>query len=265
MNQLLLGYPAAALLDRVAAPPDTPSRPPGVALTLDRLSKSFGATPIVVDIELALERGTFLAIVGQSGSGKSTLLRLIAGLDHPSSGSVALDGRTLCGRNGDARLMFQEARLLPWRRVLENVLIGAPPGTAGEVAEALLAQIGLAARVGAWPAELSGGQRQRVALARALIARPRLLLLDEPLGALDALTRLDMQDLIERVWIGRGFTALLVTHDVAEAVRLADRIILLERGRIAASWTLMLPRPRRGPEAAALEAEILARLRRRTD
>jgi sulfonate transport system ATP-binding protein len=265
MNQLLLGYPAAALLDRVAAPPDMPSQPPGVALTLDRLSKSFGTTPVLTDIELTLEPGTFLAIVGQSGSGKSTLLRLIAGLDRPSSGSVVLDGRALRGRNREARLMFQEARLLPWRRALENVLIGAPPGTGGETAEAALAQIGLAARASAWPAELSGGQRQRVALARALIARPRLLLLDEPLGALDALTRLDMQDLIERVWFGRGFTALLVTHDVAEAVRLADRIIVLERGRVAASWNVALPRPRLAAEAAALETEILARLRRRTD
>jgi len=217
---------------------------------------------VLEDIDLAIEPGEFVAIVGHSGSGKSTLLRLIAGLDRPSAGAIELDGRVLQGRAEEARLMFQEARLLPWRNVAQNVLIGTAAGAGPAAAQAALAQVGLAARADAWPAELSGGQRQRVALARALISNPRLLLLDEPLSALDALTRLEMQDLIERVWRGQGFTAVLVTHDVAEAVRLADRVIVLEQGRIVALWQVSAPRPRprAGGALAETEAAILARL-----
>ena len=161
--------------------------------------------------------------------------------------------------------MFQDARLLPWKRVIDNVRLGLD-GEAGRARAAeALAQVGLADRAGDWPAVLSGGQRQRVALARALVHRPRLLLLDEPLGALDALTRIEMHRLIESLWLAHGFTALLVTHDVAEAVALADRVLLVEDGRIALDRRIDLPRPRShgAPAFAALEDEILGRVLQR--
>ena len=262
MNQLLLGHPAYEVTERALIPAEPEKLTPGVALRLDALAKSFGRISVLADIDLAVQPGEFLAIVGHSGSGKSTLLRLLAGLEPPSSGEIELDGSGLRGRAVEARLMFQEARLLPWRNVAQNVLIGTAADADPAAAEAVLAQVGLADRARAWPAELSGGQRQRVALARALISRPRLLLLDEPLGALDALTRFEMQDLIERVWRNQGFTAILVTHDVAEAVRLADRVIVLERGRVAETWPVSTPRPRPRAGGATIEiqAAILARL-----
>jgi sulfonate transport system ATP-binding protein len=160
--------------------------------------------------------------------------------------------------------MFQEARLLPWKSVLDNVGLGLP-GDWRPVAQAALAEVGLADRADDWPAILSGGQRQRVALARALVHSPRLLLLDEPLGALDALTRIEMQGLIERLWHEQGFTALLVTHDVAEAVALADRVVLIENGAITLDLPIPLPRPRARGEGdraalAALEGQVLRRV-----
>ena len=262
MTQLMLGHPALDLTE-FRSLPDEPARgAAGIGLRFDGLAKSFGRTAVLQDIDFTVEPGEFLAIVGRSGSGKSTLLRLIAGLDRPSAGSIDLDGRRLQGRAADSRMMFQEARLLPWRTVAQNVLIGLASGARPEAAHAALAQVGLPEKADAWPAELSGGQRQRVALARALVSRPRLLLLDEPLGALDALTRLEMQDLIERVWRAQGFTAVLVTHDVGEAVRLADRIVVLEHGRIAETWNVDQPRPRArvGGGAVDIEAAILSRL-----
>jgi sulfonate transport system ATP-binding protein len=263
MTALAFGLPADEATRRPmppAEPVETPS--PGAAVQIGGVSKAFGDTTVLADIDLAVAPGEFLAIVGKSGSGKSTLLRLIAGLDRPSGGRIEIDGRKLQGRAAEARMMFQEARLLPWRRVGQNVLIGAPVGTPQAAAQAALSQVGLADRAASWPAPLSGGQRQRVALARALISRPRLLLLDEPLGALDALTRLDMQDLIQRVWRAQGFTAILVTHDVAEAVRLADRVVALDQGRVAETWRITAPRPRRRADGAlaAIESDILAQL-----
>jgi sulfonate transport system ATP-binding protein len=262
VTQLVLGHPACDLTERRSIPDEPERVAPGLALRLDGLGKSFGGTAVLADLDIAVEPGEFLAIVGRSGSGKSTLLRLLAGLDRPSAGAIELDGRRMQGRPTDVRMMFQDARLLPWRDLAHNVLIGAAAGTAPDAAEAALAQVGLADRAAAWPAELSGGQRQRVALARALISRPRLLLLDEPLGALDALTRLEMQDLIERVWRSQGFTAVLVTHDVGEAARLADRVVVLERGRIAETWRIDAPRPRPriGGALGDIEAAILGRL-----
>jgi sulfonate transport system ATP-binding protein len=157
--------------------------------------------------------------------------------------------------------MFQDSRLLPWKTVKENVGLGLS-GEWSEAADMVLAQVGLGERKGEWPASLSGGQQQRVALARALVRNPRLLLLDEPLSALDALTRLEMQQLIERIWLERGFTTMLVTHDVTEAIRLADRILLLEEGRIALDVYNPLPRPRRQSDAhfTSLEKEVLERI-----
>jgi sulfonate transport system ATP-binding protein len=216
---------------------------------------------VLRDTELHIEPGQFIAIVGRSGCGKSTLLRLVAGLEPASGGSLSVDGRGIDGLHDDTRIMFQEARLLPWRRVLDNVTLGLPPEARGRGKE-VLAQVGLADRGGEWPARLSGGQRQRVALARALVHHPRLLLLDEPLGALDALTRIEMHRLIENLWQRHRFTALLVTHDVQEAVALADRVILIEDGRIALDESIALARPRSqgDPAFAAIEKRILDRV-----
>jgi sulfonate transport system ATP-binding protein len=197
-------------------------------------------------------------VVGRSGCGKSTLLRLIAGLEAPDAGAVQFgDGNS--NVRPETRVMFQDARLLPWKRVADNVALGLPRGTDATPA---LRQVGLQDRAQEWPAVLSGGQRQRVALARALVHDPQLLLLDEPLGALDALTRIEMQQMIERLWQARGFTALLVTHDVQEAVALADRVVLIEDGEISMDCRIDLPRPRsRGnPRFAELEEAILARV-----
>ena len=229
----------------------------GVALTLKGLSKSYGGRPVLRGADLAIAAGEFIAVVGRSGCGKSTLLRLIAGLERPDEGAVLFQGGTI----PETRVMFQDARLLPWRRVRDNVTLGLPRGADAALA---LRQVGLEERARDWPAVLSGGQRQRVALARALAHDPRLLLLDEPLGALDALTRIDMQQLIENLWRSRGFTALLVTHDVQEAVALADRVLLIEDGRVMLDQRIDLPRPRvRGnPRFGQLEEAILARVLR---
>ncbi|MHA7600889.1 ATP-binding cassette domain-containing protein [Alicycliphilus sp. T452] len=239
----------------------TESPPGGVRLDIRGLTKRYGAREVLRRARLSIEPGEFIAIVGRSGCGKSTLLRLVAGLEAASEGSLAVDGRPVHGLHGGTRIMFQDARLLPWRRVLDNVTLGLPPERRARGLE-VLAQVGLADRAQEWPARLSGGQRQRVALARALVHRPRLLLLDEPLGALDALTRIEMHRLVEGLWQRHRFTALLVTHDVQEAVALADRVVLIEDGRIALDERIALARPRSqgDPAFAALEKRILDRV-----
>ena len=237
----------------------------GATLTLRGVRKSFGAKTVLDGVNLHVPAGQFLTIVGRSGCGKSTLLRLIAGLDEPTSGKIAIEG-LIEGRARLTRIMFQEPRLLPWARVDANVAIGlgpaADPAQALQQSQAALATVGLGDRAGEWPSLLSGGQKQRVALARALVSAPRILALDEPLGALDALTRIEMQRLVEQVWLSSGFTAILVTHDVTEAVMLGDRIVVIDQGAITADIPVDLPRPRqRGSnEFARLEAEILQRL-----
>ncbi|MDR0226300.1 MAG: ATP-binding cassette domain-containing protein [Burkholderiaceae bacterium] len=236
----------------------------GVRLQARTLSKRYGQREVLHEVQLQVEPGEFVAIVGRSGCGKSTLLRLVAGLEQASAGSLLIDGapaRAVQGAQGGTRIMFQEARLLPWRRVLANVTLGLPK-EARQRGREVLAQVGLADREDEWPARLSGGQRQRVALARALVHRPQLLLLDEPLGALDALTRIEMHRLIEQLWQRHGFTALLVTHDVQEAVALADRVVLIEDGRIALDERITLARPRAHGSAAlaAIEQRILDRV-----
>ncbi|MCA3160476.1 MAG: ATP-binding cassette domain-containing protein [Burkholderiales bacterium] len=234
----------------------------GTSLYLKQLSKSFGQRSVLRQVDLHIAAGEFVVIVGRSGCGKSTLLRLIAGLEHASSGELRFDEeRVNRSRQDDIRIMFQDSRLLPWRSVLHNVALGLPASAFSRVRE-VLAQVGLSERENDWPAQLSGGQRQRVALARALVHQPRLLLLDEPLGALDALTRIDMQQLIENLWQQHRFTALLVTHDVQEAIVLADRVILIEDGAITLNQKIDLPRPRqRGSAAfAALEEQVLQRV-----
>ncbi|MBV8620661.1 MAG: ATP-binding cassette domain-containing protein [Curvibacter sp.] len=238
----------------------------GVRLQLESVGKRYGRREVLRHTRLHIAPGEFVAIVGRSGCGKSTLLRLVAGLEQASEGRLLIDGQLVAGLGADTRIMFQDSRLLPWKRVIDNVALGLPESQRPAAAE-VLAQVGLAERAGDWPARLSGGQRQRVALARALVHRPRLLLLDEPLGALDALTRIEMHELIEGLWRRHGFTALLVTHDVQEAVALADRVILIEDGAIALDERVSLPRPRsRGDAAfAALEKRILDRVLQHPD
>ncbi|NYH19572.1 sulfonate transport system ATP-binding protein [Paraburkholderia bryophila] len=229
------------------------------SVQLRGVGKHYSERTVLADFDLSIERGSFVAIVGRSGCGKSTLLRLVAGLEKASTG--VLDKRAEDGGPLDTRIMFQDARLLPWKSVLQNVMLGLGR-SARDDARAVLAEVGLLERADDWPAQLSGGQRQRVALARALVHRPQLLLLDEPLGALDALTRIEMHALIERLWREHRFTALLVTHDVHEAVALGDRILLIEEGRIALDQPVPLARPRARASAgfAALEDHVLQRV-----
>jgi sulfonate transport system ATP-binding protein len=235
----------------------------GLPLTIRGLSKSFGDNQVLRGIDLHIAAGQFVAIVGRSGCGKSTLLRLIAGLETITAGSISFGDDA---RAQDLRIMFQEPRLLPWARVLSNVEVGLGKNRASPDAKAraerALIEVGLEEKRNEWPAVLSGGQKQRVALARALVGHPRVLAFDEPLGALDALTRISMQRLLERVWRDQGFTAILVTHDVAEAVALADRVLVIEDGRIAHDIKVDIARPReRGsPELAAIEGAILREL-----
>ncbi|WP_173402564.1 ATP-binding cassette domain-containing protein [Afipia sp. P52-10] len=236
----------------------------GLTLTIRGLRKAFGDNQVLRGVDLHIPAGQFVAIVGRSGCGKSTLLRLIAGLDNPQSGSIAFGQEA--GARANVRVMFQEPRLLPWARVLSNVEVGLgvarKRSDAKARAERALADVRLTDKAAHWPATLSGGQKQRVALARALVSNPQVLAFDEPLGALDALTRITMQQLLEGVWRDQGFTAILVTHDVAEAIALADRVIVLEEGRISLDVPVDLPRPRQrgSAEIAALEGQILGRL-----
>jgi sulfonate transport system ATP-binding protein len=250
----------------VARPAPAPQRAPlhvvhrrGLPVSVRGADKAFDGRQVLKGLDLDVAAGEFVAVIGRSGCGKSTLLRLVAGLDRTTSGTIAIDGRRVDALQPDVRLLFQDARLLPWQRVLDNVGIARGPGWR-EAATTALADVGLADRAGDWPAVLSGGQRQRVALARALVSHPGVLLLDEPFGALDALTRIEMHRLLDRIWREHGFTTILITHDVAEAVALADRVVVLRDGRVALDVRVDLPRPRHeaaDPAAAALQARIL--------
>lgn len=237
---------------------------PGIPLLLNNIGKQYGSKTVLNELNLHIPAGQFVAVVGRSGGGKSTLLRLLAGLEQPNAGDLLAGNGPLAASQQETRMMFQDARLLPWKTVMDNVGLGLN-GRWRESALATLAAVGLEERAGEWPAALSGGQKQRVALARALIHRPGLLLLDEPLGALDALTRLEMQELIETLWFNQGFTVVLVTHDVSEAVALADRVLLIEEGKIGLDLTIDLPRPRRKGSArlAELEDQVLDRVMKR--
>ncbi|PSO33244.1 ATP-binding cassette domain-containing protein [Bradyrhizobium sp. MOS002] len=242
---------------------ERPVQTSGLPLSIRGLRKSYGDNEVLRGIDLHIPAGQFVAIVGKSGCGKSTLLRLIAGLEKSDAGSISLGDAV---KPEDIRVMFQEPRLLPWARVLSNVEVGLgrdrASSDAHSRAEKALTEVGLTDKRDQWPSVLSGGQKQRVALARALVSRPRVLAFDEPLGALDALTRISMQRLLERVWRDQGFTAILVTHDVAEAVALADRVLVIEEGRIAHDVVVNADRPReRGSaELAGLEGSILSHL-----
>ena len=247
----------------VARPVRERNEAQGVGIRLAGVEKAFGTVPVLRGIDLDVPAGQFLAIVGKSGCGKSTLLRLLVGLDAPTGGRIEFVDEAGVPTRPNARIVFQEPRLLPWDSVGGNVAVGlGETGTRAERAakvSAALNEVQLTDKAKEWPARLSGGQRQRVALARALVSRPDFLALDEPLGALDALTRITMQGLVERVWREQKFTALFVTHDVAEAVALADRVIVLDEGRIALDVTVNHHRPRERGSAdlAELEGRLL--------
>ncbi len=217
------------------------------------LSRAFGDQVVLSDLDLDLAPGEFVALLGRSGSGKSTLLRALAGLDPDVQGEAEV--------HGPIAVAFQQPRLLPWRRVWRNVTLGLPRGRdTREVALAALAEVGLAEYADRWPLTLSGGQAQRVSLARALVREPSLLLLDEPFGALDALTRLTTHRLVERLWADHHPAVLLVTHDVDEALLLADRLLVLDDGAIVSDRRVDTPRPRTREASAELRAALLTDL-----
>ncbi|MFI1128250.1 ABC transporter ATP-binding protein [Streptomyces althioticus] len=209
------------------------------AVRLRGLTRSFEGRTVLDGVDLDLPAGQFTALLGHSGSGKSTMLRAIAGIDHGVAGSGTLTAPERVS------VVFQDSRLLPWRRILPNVLLGLDGKDAGERGRAALAEVGLGGRERAWPSELSGGEQQRAALARSLVREPELLLADEPFGALDALTRIKMHALLRQLWERHRPSVLLVTHDVDEAIVLADRVLVLEDGRIGLDLTV----DRDGPDA----------------
>jgi sulfonate transport system ATP-binding protein len=213
------------------------------AIQIVDLCKSFGDNHVLNGVNLEIHDGEFIAVVGRSGCGKSTLLRLLAGLETPTSGKIIVRGKELSGINRHVRVMFQDARLMPWMKVQDNVGLGLN-GNWRPLADEALTDVGLETRAKDWPGILSGGQRQRVSLARALVNQPQFMLLDEPHGSLDAFTKFDMQNLLERMWLKRRFAALLITHDVEEAIALADRVILIQDGRIVMNVAVDLERPR---------------------
>ncbi len=216
--------------------------------------RSFSGTEVLGGVDLDIAPGEFVALLGHSGSGKSTLLRILAGLDTGATGEI---------RTGTAAsVVFQDPRLLPWRSVLDNVVLGLRTRDAEEHGRAMLAEVGLSGREEAWPRELSGGQRQRVALARALVREPDLLLLDEPFSALDALTRISAQTLVQDLWQRHLPAVLMVTHDVEEALLLADRVLVVADGVLVHDERLDLARPRarNHPELVERRVALLAML-----
>ncbi|MET9294139.1 ABC transporter ATP-binding protein [Streptomyces sp. NPDC003077] len=224
------------------------------AVRVDGLTRAFGDRAVLDGLRLEIRPGEFVVLLGRSGCGKSTLLRVLAGLDREIAGTVLVPRRKA--------VAFQAPRLMPWKRVWRNVLLGLPGRPERASALRALEEVGLGQRADAWPKTLSGGEAQRASLARALVRDPELLLLDEPFGALDALTRVKAQRLVARLWQRRGCAVLLVTHDVEEAVLLADRVLVMENGVIAYETSVDLPRPRdvSDPRFAALRARLLDRL-----
>ncbi len=227
---------------------------PAAAASVRGLSRSFGDRAVLAGLDLDIAPGEFVALIGRSGSGKSTLLRALAGLDQEVTGQLYVEG--------PVSVAFQEPRLVPWKKVLANVALGLRLADPQAVARTALDEVGLAERASAWPATLSGGEAQRASLARALVREPRLLLLDEPFSALDALTRITMHRLVLRLWATHCPAVLLVTHDVDEALALADRVLVLGEGRIAHSSSITLPRPRDRdhPDLVALRLRLLTEL-----
>ena len=225
-----------------------------MAVTTRDLRRSFGPRDVLRHVDLDLRPGEFVALLGRSGSGKTTLLRILAGLDHGAEG----DAHVARQRS----VVFQDARLLPWLSVLDNVVLGLRRDDAVERGRAAIAEVGLAGHEHDWPRTLSGGEAQRAALARALVRSPDLMLLDEPFGALDALTRLRMHALVQELCARHRPAVLLVTHDVDEAILLADRVLVLTDGRISLEVPVDVPGPRHRGDAAfvALRSRLLAEL-----
>ncbi|GJH25404.1 ABC transporter ATP-binding protein [Caballeronia novacaledonica] len=222
------------------------------ALELDGVSRVFAGRAVLKDVSLNVRRGQFVSMLGASGAGKTTLLRILAGLDQADSGRVRVAGAR--------SVVFQEPRLVPAKRVWENVVIGHDRLSAAKPsALAALDEVGLATHADGWPKTLSGGEAQRVALARALVREPKLLLLDEPFAALDALTRIRMYELVARLWRAHTPAVVLVTHDIDEAILLSDRIVVLSQGEISADVVVDFPRPR--PRSRSDEASIALRTR----
>ena len=225
---------------------------------LDRIELAFDGTPVLRGISLTIREGEFISLIGRSGCGKSTLLRIIAGLLEPTAGTVEATAAQAMG--------FQDSRLVPWIRLWDNVTLGLRGNKASRraVARRALDQVQLGDHMDAWPSELSGGQAQRASLARALVREPELLLLDEPFGALDSLTRFDMQDLLAGLCARHHWGVLMVTHDIAEAVRLSDRVLVLADGVIAQDVTIdraALDDEGRPVDHAAIEDRLRAALR----
>jgi ABC-type nitrate/sulfonate/bicarbonate transport system ATPase subunit len=227
----------------------------GHSLEIRDLAKSFvingSLLPVFNRLDLDIERGEFVAIVGESGSGKTTLLRIVAGLETADGGSVAVSGRYVDGVGTERGMVFQEPRLLPWLTVRKNVSIGLelrnlPQSEIDRTVDEFLDLVGLGEFAAAYPSQLSGGMAQRVGIARALATNPEILLLDEPLGALDAMTKMRMQRELERIWQEQRVTMIMVTHDIEEAVYLADRIVVMSGGgeSIRQVIQVALPRPR---------------------
>jgi sulfonate transport system ATP-binding protein len=207
------------------SPPLSSSTTPSPAVVVSNLRRAYGSRVVIENLNLRIERGEFVALLGESGCGKTTLLRALAGLDPIQGGRIVAPRRPA--------VVFQEHRLLPWDNLWRNVSLGLQHPDARERAGAALAEVGLGDRLDDWPRNLSGGQAQRVALARALVQQPELLLLDEPFAALDALTRIRMHELVRVLVASHRPGVLLVTHDVDEAIALADRILVMRDGRIA--------------------------------
>lgn len=218
------------------------------------LDRSFDARPVIRDLDLSIAKGEFVALLGASGCGKSTLLRILAGLDRQFEGLVEVPERRA--------VAFQAPRLMPWKSVWRNVVLGLPGVPDRRRAVAALEEVGLGHRVDVWPKVLSGGEAQRASLARALVREPDLMLLDEPFAALDALTRIKAQELVSELWQRHGCAVLLVTHDVEEAILLADRVLVMGRGVIAHEVPIDARRPRdvASPEFARLRGTLLGHL-----
>ncbi len=221
------------------------------AVEVRGLTREFGTNSVLRNLDLQLRPGEFTVLLGRSGSGKSTLLRTLAGLDPAPEGTVTVPSARA--------VVFQEPRLLPWKRVWQNVALGLRVPNARKRAEEALEEVGLGHRLNAWPLTLSGGEAQRASLARALVRAPKLLLLDEPFAALDALTRLRMQALVATLWQTYQPAVLLVTHDVDEAILLGDRLLVLENGAISLDVEISHPRPRRhaSPGFISMRATLL--------
>ncbi len=221
------------------------------AVDVRGLSRSFGKRRVIDNLDLTIRPGEFVALLGASGCGKSTLLRILGDLDPDFQGEVVVPARRA--------IAFQAPRLMPWKRVWHNVLLGLPGRPDRRLAERALTEVGIAHRADQWPKVLSGGEAQRAALARALVRDPDLLLLDEPFAALDALTRIKAQALVAELWQRHGCAVLLVTHDVEEAILLADRVLVMRDGVIAHHQPITLARPRdvATPEFARIRGTLL--------